>query len=451
LETEMTTRFAQRLGTLLLALAAGGVSLVPAHATGGNVFLSAQERAIDELGGWTVDADYEHCKTPINPKTEHCRALGAPLSPNAWVSTPDGHGHMLSAWVVHEGMGPGQEEVIMFRDARLLGQFDQGGGGEFLLYELHASGIAQFQGTVHVYKSTDPQCCASGLFFTDIFSWNGSKVQLHRTQITNPVLVTTPAAPPIPSDECEGFRNSAWQLTQRIATLQSQWWTVLQRDYGGNYPPAIGGSVPGVNQQQFLAAQADMNQIHVATISSSSESGIEWDIARLADQYGVSLQTSSGAFNWAATRMFNAAHSLDVAAYFEWQASGTGIGPYHQAQQYLTFSWDALKQLSCTATPVNYSPLFVRVVIKPSTMKYDAYPTIYAWSSRGASCSASVRYTTGYPPRSFNGATQVTAMPGASVSWTWHEETKGSGGTATVKCTSDGQTKTATASFRVTG
>jgi len=78
LETEMTIRFAQRLGTLLLALAAGGVSLVPAHATGGNAFLSAQERAIDDLGGWTVDADYQHCNTPTNPKTGSCRALGAP-------------------------------------------------------------------------------------------------------------------------------------------------------------------------------------------------------------------------------------------------------------------------------------------------------------------------------------------------------------------------------------
>jgi len=90
----------------------------------------------------------------------------------------------------------------------------------------------------------------------------------------------------------------------------------------------------------------------------------------------------------------------------------------------------------------------VRAYVVPSSMSYDAYPTLYAKTKPGASCFASVIYSTGRSPRSFDGSTKTVGSSG-SVSWTWHEETTGSGGSATVECVYGGQTKTATANFSV--
>ena len=90
----------------------------------------------------------------------------------------------------------------------------------------------------------------------------------------------------------------------------------------------------------------------------------------------------------------------------------------------------------------------VRAYVVPSTMPYDAHPTLYAKTSPGASCSASVVYSTGRSPASFDGSSRSVGSSG-TVSWSWHEETSGSGGTATVTCSFRGQTKTATATFSV--
>ncbi len=88
--------------------------------------------------------------------------------------------------------------------------------------------------------------------------------------------------------------------------------------------------------------------------------------------------------------------------------------------------------------------------VSPASMPYNAYPTLYARTVPGAGCTASVVYSTGRQPRSFDGSTRMAGGNGL-VSWPWHEETTGSGGTASVQCTYRGQSKTVLASFGVTG
>ena len=57
-----------------------------------------------------------------------------------------------------------------------------------------------------------------------------------------------------------------------------------------------------------------------------------------------------------------------------------------------------------------------------------------------------VLYSTGRAPVSFNGAAQTIGGSG-KVGWSWHMESKGSGGTVT--CTLRGQRKSATANFSI--
>jgi len=92
----------------------------------------------------------------------------------------------------------------------------------------------------------------------------------------------------------------------------------------------------------------------------------------------------------------------------------------------------------------------LRASVSPGSMPYNAYPTLYAQTISGATCTASVVYSTGRSPRSFDGSTRTAAGNGL-VSWTWHEETRSSGGTATVQCTYHGQSKSVQAAFSVTG
>lgn len=88
--------------------------------------------------------------------------------------------------------------------------------------------------------------------------------------------------------------------------------------------------------------------------------------------------------------------------------------------------------------------------VSPSSMPYNAYPTLYAQTVSGAICTASVVCSTGRSPRSFDGSIRTAGGNGVA-SWNWHEETRGSGGTATVQCTHRGQSKTVQASLSVTG
>ncbi len=93
-------------------------------------------------------------------------------------------------------------------------------------------------------------------------------------------------------------------------------------------------------------------------------------------------------------------------------------------------------------------PFTVKAWVSPDAMPYDAYPTLYVKSVPGATCSASVVYSTGRSPVSFDGYAQKLSASGV-VQWSWHEETKGDGGTATVDCTYRGQERGVDASFSV--
>jgi hypothetical protein len=61
-----------------------------------------------------------------------------------------------------------------------------------------------------------------------------------------------------------------------------------------------------------------------------------------------------------------------------------------------------------------------------------------------------VVYSTGRLPVSFDCSAQ-TADSSGTVSWSWHEEKIGSGGTADVSCSLNGQTQTTEATFSVSG
>jgi cardiolipin synthase A/B len=118
-----------------------------------------------------------------------------------------------------------------------------------------------------------------------------------------------------------------------------------------------------------------------------------------------------------------------------------------------TFTQDVGAVAAATPLPkstagVAQGAFSIRAVVSPATMSYNAYPTLTAYTNPGASCSAQVVYSTGRAPASFNGSAQTVPASG-SVSWTWHEETKGTGGVATVTCSYKGATKSAEATFSV--
>lgn len=106
-----------------------------------------------------------------------------------------------------------------------------------------------------------------------------------------------------------------------------------------------------------------------------------------------------------------------------------------------------------TATPTQQpssqpKSFSVRATVSPNPMPYDAAATLTATTSHGASCTARVAYSTGSVPSSFHGTVQTVPASG-SVSWSWHESTKGSGGTVTVTCTFQGKMASATTAFTV--
>jgi hypothetical protein len=88
------------------------------------------------------------------------------------------------------------------------------------------------------------------------------------------------------------------------------------------------------------------------------------------------------------------------------------------------------------------------VQVREELVSYGSYATRYAKSTPGASCSADVVYATGRRPVSFDGSAKTVGSSGV-VSWSWHMESKGSGGVATVSCSLRGQRKTATENFSI--
>jgi hypothetical protein len=55
----------------------------------------------------------------------------------------------------------------------------------------------------------------------------------------------------------------------------------------------------------------------------------------------------------------------------------------------------------------------VRASISPNPVSYGSYPTLYAYSSPGAVCTASVLYSTGSAPVSFSGSAQTVGGSGS--------------------------------------
>jgi hypothetical protein len=101
-----------------------------------------------------------------------------------------------------------------------------------------------------------------------------------------------------------------------------------------------------------------------------------------------------------------------------------------------------------TPKPVPAGSFSVSASVSPNPVLYGQYATLTAHSLVGTSCSASVVYSTGRSPVSFNGSAQTVGASG-SVSWSWHMESKGSSGIGTVTCTYRGATKSATANFTI--
>jgi hypothetical protein len=90
----------------------------------------------------------------------------------------------------------------------------------------------------------------------------------------------------------------------------------------------------------------------------------------------------------------------------------------------------------------------VHAYVSPNPVSYGAYPALYARTVAGAVYTASVIYSTGHTPRSFDGSAQTVGSSGM-VGWTWHLQSSGTGGTGTVTCSFHGQTRSAVTSFSV--
>jgi hypothetical protein len=101
-----------------------------------------------------------------------------------------------------------------------------------------------------------------------------------------------------------------------------------------------------------------------------------------------------------------------------------------------------------TPKPAPAGNFSVSASVTPNPVGYGQYATLYARSVQGATCTASVLYSTGRAPRSFSGSQQTVGSSG-TVSWQWHMESKGTGGTGTVTCSYRGASKTATANFTI--
>jgi hypothetical protein len=91
----------------------------------------------------------------------------------------------------------------------------------------------------------------------------------------------------------------------------------------------------------------------------------------------------------------------------------------------------------------------VTASIVPNPVPYGAHSSLVAKTVPGARCTASVVYSTGRRPVSFDGSAKTVGSPG-TVSWSWHLETSESRGTGGVTCTYRGQTKSADTTFTVT-
>lgn len=296
------------------------------------------------------------------------------------------------------------------------------------------------------------------------------------------VLVPKPVPqPPQPPQNvgfygsCYAFRGAEWSFAQTTSSLITSWWTTLQRDYNGNYPPPpLGGSIRGITTGQFQAAKADMQRFFHTLVGQDAGDGpgryigistLLGRVGQVRIVYGLNSR-GGGPYHWAADQLGRTVTELAEASRNETVQAGSGLDLYHQAQQQMSYAWQALRQLPCQAHPYTARPgtrlqtsrvarvsqrqsLSVQAWVSPNSMPYNAYPTLYARTTPGASCTADVIYDgTNRHPVSFNGYAQV-ASTGGTVAWRWHEETKGGGGTGYVTCALNGITVSTTTTFTV--
>jgi hypothetical protein len=141
--------------------------------------------------------------------------------------------------------------------------------------------------------------------------------------------------------------------------------------------------------------------------------------------------------------------------FFDYKHGQSGVAPNAiELHPVLSMRWAGMSPLppSAATTPGPTTGTGARFVVSayvsPNPISYGAYPTLYARSSAGAVCMASVVYSTGHAPRSFDGSAQTVGSSGV-VGWTWHLQSSGTGGTATVTCSLSGQTRSAKAGFSI--
>lgn len=142
--------------------------------------------------------------------------------------------------------------------------------------------------------------------------------------------------------------------------------------------------------------------------------------------------------------------------FFDFKHGQSGVAPNAiELHPVLRILWSGAPAPSTVTAPGTPTPqaavqggFIVRASVTPNPVAYGSEATLHARSVSGAVCTASVVYSTGRVPRSFDGSAQTVGSSGI-VAWTWHMESHGTGGTATVTCVWHGQTRSGTADFSI--
>ena len=140
---------------------------------------------------------------------------------------------------------------------------------------------------------------------------------------------------------------------------------------------------------------------------------------------------------------------LTGVGFFDFRHGQSGVAPNGiELHPVLSMRWAGTLPLppSTARTPrptlATGAGFSVRAHVSPNPVSYGAYPTLYARTAAGVVCTASVLYSTGHAPCSFDGSARTVGSSGV-VGWTWHMQSSGTGGTVTVTCSFHGQTRSA--------
>jgi hypothetical protein len=271
---------------------------------------------------------------------------------------------------------------------------------------------------------------------TDAQARKVNTTKIYTTTLFHMIRLQAPADPS-PYSRDAPVETTTWQLTAKLIRIKeetdSDFHLVLE-DSGGRtmiaeapFPGCIGSSSPFIHQINYVRSKL-VNLYH--PLSSG------WE-------YPHQTVTVKG------------------VGFFDFKHGQSGVAPnaieLHPLLGFAIGNKTKLPTAGPPPAPAKPTPrpnggsttsFTVRAYVSPTSMSHDAYPTLYAVSTPGAVCSASLVYSTGASSRSFDGSAQTVSASGR-VSWSWHEETSGSGGTATVSCRYHGATKTARAGFSV--